>query len=108
MSDLDISYKDINVQINIFKAEEIIRAKLAQANYNSYKNEWEVCPSRRGSFGSAGLEVISNVNRDLQPGQNFTSTPMLSRGDSVRGLQLRLNYEDPHLECERIRQAREA
>jgi hypothetical protein len=39
MSDLDIAYKDINVQINIFKAEEIIRAKLAQANYNSYKNE---------------------------------------------------------------------
>ena len=36
MGDLDIEGSDLDAQINIFKAEEIVRADFAKGNYKAY------------------------------------------------------------------------
>ena len=36
IQDLDIEIDDVDGQINLFKAEELLRADLAQANYKEY------------------------------------------------------------------------
>lgn len=67
MDDLDIESNDIEEQISAFRAEEIARAAIAEANYKAYleKQKSFEAPGDKEDTEHISLEKISNQNRAL-------------------------------------------
>jgi hypothetical protein len=69
ISDLDIDIDDGGEQLDVFKVEEIARAKIAKANYNSFleKQKNETAPQTEEEEQDLAIGVISNNQRDFNP-----------------------------------------
>ena len=72
MGDLDIEGNDLDAQINIFKAEEIVRADLAKANYNAYldKINKKNAPHLEEDIKDLAMSPIDNSSRYATPLDN--------------------------------------
>ena len=72
MGDLDIEGNDLDAQINIFKAEEIVRADLAKANYNAYldKINKKNAPQGEEDIKDLAMSPIDNSSRYATPLDN--------------------------------------
>jgi hypothetical protein len=77
--DLDLKMGNMDEQLGAFKAEEIARAKIAEANYNSFleKQKHKTAPPSEEAVMDFSMEVISNLQR------NFNPNSLKGRGDSV-------------------------
>jgi hypothetical protein len=65
ISDLDLACDDSDAQISTFRAEELVRAELAQANYNIYLSKINEKTTPRGEedLVDFAMNPISNVER---------------------------------------------
>lgn len=66
-SELDLVIENIDTQIDTFRAEERVRAALAEANYNEYlkKINKETAPQGEGELAEFSLSTIDNSNRGV-------------------------------------------
>lgn len=73
VADLDIACDNIDAQVNIFRADERVRADLAQANYIAYleKLKAKTAPQGEGDLSDLAMEAISNKLRDWEVEQNM-------------------------------------
>lgn len=67
MSDLDLENSDIEEQIGAFRAEEIARTAIAEANYKAYleKQKKNYEPQNEEEMGEFAMETISNQDRQI-------------------------------------------
>jgi len=85
MGDLDIEGNDLDAQINIFKAEEIVRADLAKANYKVYldrinkknapQEEEDIQDLAMSSIDNSSCFATLMVNGTPSRTANFSSKP---------------------------------
>lgn len=99
--DLDIVSNDIKEQIGVFRAEEIARAAVAEANYKCFleKQKSKGWPNSEEFLEDLNMGIISNDARN--------KSPSLTKGVSEEGLLVncsgvnsnQANNEDLVLEC---------
>jgi hypothetical protein len=67
LSDLEVECDELHSQINVFRAEELVRADLAQANYNAYiqKINAKSAPQGEDCLAELAMGAISNIERGL-------------------------------------------
>lgn len=67
MKDLDIEVVEVDTQIESVRAEEIVRAKLADANYRNFleKNLAKSAPQGEEDLADLTMEIIDNASRVL-------------------------------------------
>lgn len=86
INDLDISLNNHEEQINVFKAEELARPAIAEANYKAFleKQNSKGCLNKEDDLEELNLCVISNESRN-QPSVSSKG------GENSRGLDLSLH-----------------
>lgn len=67
MDDLELECNNIEEQVSAFRAEEMARAAIAEANYRAYleRQKNKNGPQNEEDRGDLSLEIISNQNRGL-------------------------------------------
>ena len=77
IADLDLEIDNMDEQLDVFKAEEMARAKIAEANYNSFleKQNQKTAPKTVEDEKEYTMEVISNQHRE------FSSVSSMGGGD---------------------------
>ncbi|CAN6244089.1 unnamed protein product [Urochloa humidicola] len=100
ISDLDISVPNIDTQINIFRAEELVRADLALANYKKYldKINSRNAPQSEGDLSELAMEAISNSVR-LRGDESRCSGNIPDAEGRAEGTQDGVNNDSTELEC---------
>jgi len=65
--DLDLEVEDVEEQLNAFRAEEVARAAIAEANYKSFleKQQNRNGPQGEEQLSDLAMEVITNKQRIL-------------------------------------------
>jgi len=83
--DLDIDAENLDEQINLFKAEELVRADLAQANYKEYLDmvNRKSAPQDDVALQGLAMEVIDNTCRDIT-GDDFPECSKNSKPSLVK------------------------
>jgi len=78
LDDLDVEMGNSDEQLDAFKAEEVARAKIAEANYKTYleKLKQKTAPQSEEDESDLAMGVISNSNRE--------STSTFLKGREVR------------------------
>jgi hypothetical protein len=66
MFGLDIEVENIEVQLNVFKQEEIARAAVAKANYKKYLEAQKAknSPDNENELTDLTIELISHQHKD--------------------------------------------
>ena len=75
LDQLGIISDNLDLQISAFKAEELVRADLARANYKIYidKRSSENSPQGHEEIRDLSMEVFDNKARDIDPVLGLTS-----------------------------------
>ena len=92
--DLDIDVENLDEQINLFKAEELVRANLAQANYKDYLDRInkKTAPQDNDAMQDLTMEAIDNTCRGISGDENTvcsknskpTQTKLRASGSTTR------------------------
>jgi hypothetical protein len=79
ISDLDLEMDNVDMHLDAFKTEELARAKIAEANYNSFleKQKQKTAPQTKEEELDLTMGVISNDQRD------FHSDTLKGRGNGM-------------------------
>lgn len=88
------------IQIDTFRAEEKVRAALAEANYKEYleKGKKNTTPPGEEELQELTLSIIDNSSRGAELDKGNISQQVPPKG---RGYQGRNRNEVPFLECKR-------
>ena len=75
LDQLGIISDNLDLQISAFKAEELVRADLARANYKIYidKRSSENSPQGHEEIRDLSMEFLDNKARDIDPVLGLTS-----------------------------------
>jgi hypothetical protein len=91
ISDLDVDMDNVDMHLDAFKAEELARAKIAEANYNSFleRQRHKTAPQTEEEEQDLTMGVISNVQRDfhldsLKGGGEGMESSMVIGADSIQ------------------------
>jgi hypothetical protein len=91
VSELDLDIENIDTQIDIFKAEERVRAALAEANYKEYleKANRKTAPQGEEGLSELNLSIIDNSTRgvELQHADKMKKLPPKGRGRPKKKLK---------------------
>lgn len=68
MVDMNIDCENLDEQIGVFRAEEIVRAALAEANYNQYLEKLMEKDKNMADDSDLTMGGITNTERDVPQG----------------------------------------
>jgi hypothetical protein len=102
--DLDLKVEDVDEQLNVFRAEEVARAAIDEANYKSFleKQRSKDAPQDEEQLSDLTMEVITNSQRDLPQSSLMGESKDKEVGAEEESSSIQVSHEDIILECQRL------